>query len=112
MKKLHGTYSIQPLTITDAVIAEDAAIDESKLRLSFNTVDIQNNLDNFSLAFTTHANTSADPHGETLQQTILQTEDIRSGAGDLQRTITVSNPGEGDVLLNVEGDIAAVNALA
>lgn len=110
MKKLHGTHSIQPLTITDAVIAEDAAIDESKLRLSFNTVDIQNNLDNFSLAFTTHANTSADPHGETLQQTILQTEDIRSDAGDLQRTITMSNPGEGDVLLNVEGDIAAVNA--
>ena len=110
MKKLHGTYSIQPLSITDAVVAEDAAIDESKLRLSFNTADIQNNLDNFSLAFTTHANTSADPHGETLQQTILQTEDIRSGAGDIQRTINVSNPGEGDVLLNVEGDIAAVNA--
>lgn len=110
MKKIHGTYSIQPLSITDSVVAEDAQIDESKLRLSFNTADIQNNLDNFSFAFTTHANTSADPHGETLQQTILQTEDIRSGAGDIQRTINVSNPGEGDVLLNVEGDIAAVNA--
>jgi len=31
MKKIHGKYSIQPLTITDEVVADDAAIKEHKI---------------------------------------------------------------------------------
>ena len=110
MKKLHGTYSIQPLTITDAVIAEDAQISESKLNLSFSTANIQQNVDDINISLASHLNSDTDPHGETLHQTILQTEDIQSDTSDSVRTITISNPGEGDVLLSVEGDISAVNA--
>ena len=110
MKKLHGTYSIQPLTITDAVIAEDAKIAESKLDLHINTGEIQQTLDGLSSDFAAHLLADADPHGEILHQTTVQTEDIQSGASDGTRVVSISNPGDGDVILSVEGDINAVNA--
>ena len=110
MKKLHGTYSIQPLTITDAVIAEDAKISESKLDLHINTGELQQTLDGLSSDLAAHILADADPHGEILHQTTLQTEDIQSGASDGTRVVSISNPGDGDVILSVEGDISAVNA--
>ena len=110
MKKLHGTHSIQPLTITNAVIAEDAAIDESKINLSFSTVSLSNTLNTVTQDLSAHVNNNTDPHGQTLVQSVLQTETIHSDNTDNTRTITVSNPGDGDVLFNVEGNIAAVNA--
>jgi len=110
MKKLHGTYSVQPLTITNSVIAEDAAIDESKLNLHFNTDNMQQALDGMSSQIAAHLNMSSDPHGSVLQQTTIETEVIHSSDSDSRRTITISNPGEGDVSLQVNGDISAVNA--
>lgn len=110
MKKLHGTYSIQPLTITNSSIAEDAAIDESKINLSFSTVSLNGTLNTVTQDLSTHVNNNTDPHGQTLVQSVLQTEIIHSDNADNTRTITISNPGEGDVILQVEGDISAVNA--
>ena len=110
MKKLHGTYSVQPLTITNSVIAEDAAIDESKLNLHFNTDAMQQALDGMSSQIAAHLNMSSDPHGSVLQQTTIETETIHSNESDSRRIITISNPGEGDVSLQVNGDISAVNA--
>ena len=110
MKKLHGTHSIQPLTITNSSIAEDAAIDESKINLSFSTVSLNDTLNTVTQDLSAHTNNNTDPHGQTLVQSVLQTEVIHSDNTDNTRTVSVSNPGEGDVLLNIEGDIAAVNA--
>ena len=110
MKKLHGTYSIQPLTITNSVIAEDAAIDENKINLSFSTASLNQTLDTVSQNLDAHVSNNTDPHGTTLVQSILQTEVIHSDNTDNTRTISVSNPGEGDVSVEIEGDISAVNA--
>ncbi len=40
MKKIHGVYSIQPLTITDESISDDAKIQEHKIDFTFRPSDI------------------------------------------------------------------------
>ncbi len=109
MKKIHGTHSIQPLTITDAVVAEDAQISESKIALAHTTANLQTDIDNLESTLNAHMEDDADPHGEVLQQTTIRTENITSNVSETDRTITVSNPGGGDLLLDVQGDINCNN---
>lgn len=109
MKKLHGTHSIQPLTITDTVVAEDAQIAESKIALTHTTVDLQADIDNLESTLNAHMEDDDDPHGEVLQQTTIRTENITSNISETDRTITVSNPGGGNLLLDVQGDINCNN---
>ena len=110
MKKLHGTHSIQPLTITDAVVAEDAQIAESKIALTYNTTELNDYASAIDQRLSAHEATSTDPHGQILTQTTIRSEDIQSAPSPVQQTITVSNAGDGNVLLEIDGDIKADNA--
>lgn len=110
MKKLHGTHSIQPLTITDAVVAEDAQIAESKIALTYTTTELNDYASTIDQRLSAHEATSTDPHGQILTQTTIRSEDIQSAPSPVQQTITVSNAGDGNVLLEVDGDIKADNA--
>ena len=110
MKKLHGTHSIQPLTITDAVVAEDAQIAESKIALTYTTTELNDYASAIDQRLSAHEATSTDPHGQILTQTTIRSEDIQSAPSSVQQTITVSNSGDGNVLLEIDGDIKADNA--
>lgn len=110
MKKLHGTHSIQPLTITDAVVAEDAQIAESKIALTYTTTELNDYASAIDQRLSAHEATSTDPHGQILTQTTIRSEDIQSSPSPVQQTITVTNAGDGNVLLDIDGDIKADNA--
>lgn len=71
MKRIHGTYSIQPGTITNDAIADDAAISESKIAFSSSAGGINAGIAAVSNGLATHTSSSTNPHGATLSQANL-----------------------------------------
>lgn len=94
MKRIHGTYSIQPGTITNDIIADDAAISESKIALSYSTGGLDARVTTVSNDLSTHTSSSTNPHGTTLSQTnLINVSTITAAVRGLTIDGTVKLPG-------------------
>lgn len=106
MKKLHGTYSIQPLTLSDISVADDAAIKEYKLDLEYSTKDLYDAQQDALSGFNDHINNSNNPHGEELFQKYIVSNTIKSEGS----VLNVKNYYKGlKTTLDVEGNVQAYN---
>jgi hypothetical protein len=105
MKKIHGVFSVKPLTIKDISVADDAAIQEHKLLLDYGTSGLNTDIVELRADFEAHVNDNSDPHGSVLYQTTLRNTYLEcpptSGGGG----VTVRNTGSGTFTLNVLGNV-------
>lgn len=109
MQKIHGTYSIQPLTLTDLVVSDTAGIQEHKLDLDFNTSDLNSDIEQVAADLAAHEADNNDPHGGILYQSTIRSIYVESSPSASDTEITVRNAGAGSITMNVEGDISAVD---
>lgn len=104
MKKIHGVFSIQPLTLKDVTVADDAAIQEHKLLLYHNTDVLHETIVDHYAEFNAHVADNSDPHGGILYQSTIRPTYIEcpptTGAG----MVTIRNTGTGPFTLYIQGD--------
>ena len=107
MKRIHGVFSIKPATLKDVTVADDAAIQEHKLLLDYNTSTLNTDIADLRADFTAHTADNSDPHGATLYQTTLRAVNLECTPTAGRGAITVRNTGAGTFTLNVIGSVNA-----
>lgn len=109
MQKIHGEYSIQPLTIVDAVVSDTAAIQEHKLELYHHTDELNQDITDLANELAAHKADNIDPHTSLLHQTTLRLRFLESEASSADETLAVRNAGSGSINVEVDGAVYCDN---
>ena len=103
MKKIHGVFSIQPLTIKDVSIADDAAIQEHKLLLEHHTEELHGDIVQLRADFEAHKADNFDPHGGILYQSTIRPTYIECPPTSGNGLIILRNTGTGTFTTITQG---------